>query len=154
MSEEYNEEEATHPDQTGFAFETLDSGERKVFDSGMARDTNNGKARFDLLLPKGVRYEEQMLTRLAELMTRGAVKYGDRNWEQAESAEEMARFKESAFRHFIQWMSNDSEEDHASAVIFNIIAYETTWVKHWNGNDYPLEDEIEDMERWWRDANG
>ncbi|OUU13919.1 MAG: hypothetical protein CBB97_25465 [Candidatus Endolissoclinum sp. TMED37] len=154
MNEEYDEEVATHPDQTGFGFETLDSGERKVFESGMARDTNKGKARFDLLLPKGVRYEEQMLTRLAELMTRGADKYGDRNWEEAEGAEEMARFKESAFRHFIQWMSNDLEEDHASAVMFNIIAYETTWIKHWNGNDYPLEDEIEDMERWWRDANG
>jgi hypothetical protein len=154
MNDEYNPEEAYHPNQEGFAFETKDSGERIEFESGMKRDVNTGKARFDLLLPKGVRYEEQMLTRVAELMTRGASKYGDRNWEKAEGVEEMNRFKESAFRHFVQWMSNDMSEDHASAIIFNIIAYETTFVKHWNSDEDPNEETIQDMERWWRDANG
>ena len=152
MNEE--EVEMSHPDQSDFGFVTLDSGKHVEYESGMRRDTNEDKAKFELLLAKGVRYEEQMLTRVAELMTRGAVKYGERNWEKAEGVEELSRFKESAFRHLIQWLCNDMQEDHAAAVIFNIIAYESTWIKHWNGEDYPNEEEIEDMERWWRDANG
>jgi hypothetical protein len=57
------------------AYETKDSGARAEFDSGMKRDTEDGKARFDLLLAEGVPYEAQLLTRFAELMARGAVKY-------------------------------------------------------------------------------
>lgn len=48
-----------------------------------------------------------------------------RNWEKANSKEELDRFKASAFRHFMQWMSNEEDEDHAAAVLFNINAYET-----------------------------
>jgi hypothetical protein len=54
------------------------------------------------------------------LMNRGAVKYGDRNWEKANSQEELDRFKASAFRHFMQWMAGEDDEDHASAVMFNL----------------------------------
>ena len=61
----------------------------------------------------------------AELMTRGADKYGDNNWQLANSEEELNRFKSSAFRHFIQWLSCEDDEDHAMAVFFNITAYET-----------------------------
>jgi len=49
-------------------FETKDSGKRINYDSGMVRDTTDGKARYDLIpLP--------MLKRLAELYARGAEKY-------------------------------------------------------------------------------
>ena len=111
------------------SYETHDSGEREDYDSGMVRDTNKGKPRFDLLLPDGVPYKEQMLTRWAALMARGAGKYGDRNWEQAEGSEELRRFRDSAFRHFMMWFSGvDDGEDHAAAVFFNITAAE--YVKH------------------------
>lgn len=111
-------------------YETKDSGERQHYSTGMQRDVTTGKARFDLIVPEGVPYEHQMLTRLAQLMTRGAEKYDARNWEKAGTTEEMARFKESAFRHFMQWITglNDGE-DHAAAVMFNITAYETTKYK-------------------------
>jgi hypothetical protein len=108
---------------------TKDSGERAQFASGMQRDTDNGKARFDLLLPVGVPYEHQFLTRVAELLTRGAVKYDPRNWEQANSPEEVERMRSSAFRHFMQWMTGDQDEDHAAAVVFNLLAAETTQYK-------------------------
>lgn len=110
-------------------FETKDSGERAQFESGMQRDTEAGKPRFDLMLPLDVPYDEQMVTRLAALFGRGAVKYDSRNWEQANSFEEMARMKSSAFRHFMQWMAGETDEDHAAAVMFNIIAHETTAYK-------------------------
>lgn len=62
-----------------------------------------------------------MLVRWAELMGRGAQKYGERNWEKAATEEELARFKASAFRHFVQWFYGmNPEEDHAAAVFFNI----------------------------------
>lgn len=51
-------------------------------------------------------------------------KYGYRNWEKANSLEELIRFKASAFRHFMQWMMDETDEDHASAVFFNIQATE------------------------------
>lgn len=115
-------------------FETKDSGKRVSYDSGMVRDVQDEKPNFYLTLPKGVSYKDQMLTRFAELMTRGAEKYGDRNWEKANSQEELDRFKSSAFRHFIQWICGETDEDHAAAVMFNITAYETK-VREINGEN-------------------
>lgn len=110
-------------------YTTKDSGSREQYSTGMQRDTEDGKARFDLLFPLDVPYSEQFLTRIAELMTRGAVKYIPRNWERANTEEEMSRFRSSAARHFMQWMSGDTDEDHASAVFFNLLAFETTKYK-------------------------
>lgn len=110
-------------------FETKDSGERAEFSSGMQRDTQTGKPRFDLVIPEGVPYSDQMLTRLAELFARGAEKYEDRNWEQANSQAELDRMRASAFRHFMQWYCGETDEDHAAAVMFNVIAHETTKFK-------------------------
>jgi hypothetical protein len=46
-------------------YETKDSGDRIEYKTGMKRDLSNTKARFDLLIPKEQRYEQQMLTKLA-----------------------------------------------------------------------------------------
>lgn len=94
---------------------TKDSGERAEFPSGMRRDTADGKPRYDLipLMP---------LRRLADLHARGAVKYGDRNWELANTPEEVERFRASAFRHFADWLDGKDDEDHAIATVFNIFA--------------------------------
>jgi hypothetical protein len=109
---------------------TKDSGARATFVTGMQRDTSSGKARFDLIVPEEIPYSEQLLTRFAELMTRGAIKYDARNWEKASTAEEMGRFKESAFRHFMQWYCGEEDEDHAVAIWFNIMGFETTKYKN------------------------
>lgn len=94
-------------------FVTKDSGERIGFESGMLRDTQKNKPRYDLVyLP--------MLKRWADLLDRGAKKYGERNWELASGNPELVRFKASAFRHFVQWFENEEDEDHAAAVFFNI----------------------------------
>ena len=111
------------------SYETKDSGQRAHFDSGMQRDIEEGKARFDLLLPKGVPYAEQLLTRFADLLARGAVKYDVRNWEKANSQAELDRMRSSAFRHFMQWICGETDEDHAAAVMFNLLAAETTAAK-------------------------
>lgn len=108
---------------------TKDSGQRAEYPSGMVRDTDKGKPRFDLLLPLGIPYEQQMLTRFAALMARGAEKYDERNWEQANSPAEVERMKSSALRHMMQWLAGETDEDHAAAVFFNIMAAEATAYK-------------------------
>lgn len=114
---------------------TKDSGKREEYDSGMVRDTQDGKPRFDLLVPRDVPYSDQFLTRVAGLLGRGAEKYSDRNWEKAGGNEELERFKSSAFRHFFQWLNDESDEDHAAAVVFNLLAYETILYKLKAQND-------------------
>lgn len=94
---------------------TKDSGERKIFDSGMQRDTNTGKMQPDLAL------DGPMFLRWVALMTRGAVKYQRRNWMKASGPEELERFRESAVRHFVQWYYGlNPEEDHGAALFFNV----------------------------------
>lgn len=86
----------------------------------MVRDINDGKPRFSLILPKDLPYEEQLITRWAMLMERGRLKYGERNWEKADSRQEMERFADSAQRHLMQWVCGETDEDHAAAVCFNL----------------------------------
>lgn len=116
----------TREDLECMGYVTKDSGERAEYASGMVRDTDKGKPRFDLLLPLGIPYEQQMLTRFAALMARGAEKYSERNWEQANSPEEVDRMKSSALRHMMQWLAGETDEDHAAAVMFNLMATEAT----------------------------
>ena len=116
--------------QADSGYDTKDSGKRQSYDSGMQRDLQDGKPNYYLCL-SGMPYEKEMLTRWASLMTRGAEKYGERNWQLADSEEELERFKSSAFRHFMQWVTGEDDEDHASAVFFNINAAE--YVKYKRG---------------------
>ena len=95
-------------------FVVKDSGQRQQFSTGMKRDTTEGKARFDLV------FDGPLLQRLAEHLTKGAVKYEPRNWMKAATDEEYDRFRQSACRHFIQYMRGDIDEDHFAAVVFNL----------------------------------
>lgn len=101
-------------------FEVKDSGKRQEFSGGMVRDTTEGKTDYSLIL------DGPMFDRWAIHLTKGAVKYAKRNWMKAAGQEELDRFRESALRHFIQWFRGDVDEDHASAVFFNINGAETT----------------------------
>ena len=103
-------------------FTIKDSGKREQFESGMVRDTTEGKINYALVL------DGPMLGRWAAHLTKGAAKYEPRNWMKAEGEAELARFKESAFRHFMQWIQGYRDEDHAAAVFFNI-----------NGAEYVLQ---------------
>jgi hypothetical protein len=100
------------------AFVIKDSGKRIDYESGMRRDVQDGKPMFGLV------YDGPMLHRWAVHLTGGAVKYGERNWQLANSQEELNRFMHSAARHFYQWFVGEVDEDHAAAVYFNINAAE------------------------------
>ena len=95
-----------------------DSGQRQQFDSGMVRDTTTDKIDYSLAL------DGPMFERLAAHLTKGAQKYSARNWMQASGQAELDRFRESAVRHFVQWLHGDEDEDHAAAIFFNVNGYE------------------------------
>lgn len=101
-----------------------DSGERLLFPTGMVRDVQTGKPRFDLLWPEQLPYQEQMLTRWALHMAAGAEKYSARNWEQARTQEELDRYRSSMLRHTYQWLAGEDDEDHAAAIYFNVTGAE------------------------------
>lgn len=105
-------------------FTTKDSGVHQEYTSGMKRDSQDGKPRFGLMLTKLQPYDEQMLTRYAALLARGAEKYSSRNWEEGDSEEELERAEESLFRHTMQLLAGETDEDHAAAVWFNTQAVE------------------------------
>lgn len=100
-------------------FITLDSGTRATFPSGMQRDTQSGKPRYDLIPIWFIR-------ELAELMARGAEKYGDKNWELADSPAEADRMDASGLRHHFQYLEGDKTENHLAATVFNLFAAEQT----------------------------
>lgn len=91
------------------SFITKDSGSRQEFESGMVRDTQEGKPRYDLI-PTGP------LKRLADLYARGAEKYDDDNWKKGQP---YSRAYASLFRHLMQWRNGDTDEDHLAAVAWN-----------------------------------
>lgn len=117
---------AAGPETAVRDYETKDSGSRRVTASGMQREMKTGQPRFDLLVPLQVPYQDQLLTRTAALVERGARKYDSRDWEQASTATEMEEFRATAFRHFMQWMCGENDEDHAAAIVFNVLAAEST----------------------------
>jgi hypothetical protein len=106
-----------------------DSGARIEFGSGMVRDVAGDKPGFQYMFPKGVPMNKQMITRVADHLRKGAVKYSPRNWEKGDSDEEAERARESALRHMMQYIMGETDEDHAAAVIINIIFAETMQYK-------------------------
>lgn len=96
---------------------TKDSWTRKERESWFRRDTDEGKPRYDLI-------PFDCLKRLAELYARWAVKYWDNNRRLAEEQDAIDRFKQSAFRHFMQRINWENDEDHWCWCVFNIFAYE------------------------------
>lgn len=96
-------------------FQIKDSGKRAEFQGGMVRDTSEGKPRPDLVR------DGPMLWRWIMHLTRGAEKYDARNWMLSiNDPAALERAYESCDRHYEQWRRGDVDEDHASAVFFNI----------------------------------
>lgn len=97
---------------SGQQYETLDSGNREHFDSGAQRDIQEGKPRYDLIPPTG-------LKRLAELYARGAEKYDDHNWAKGMPT---SRILASLYRHLEAYRAGEQTEDHLAAVAWNAMA--------------------------------
>lgn len=117
-------------------FTIKDSGNRQSFETGAVRDVTEGKIRPDKIptaflrelgryfadhdLPEGCRLDLIPVTLLIRLGTHygnGAKKYAERNWERGIP---VSRCNESLWRHFLDHLDNEKDEDHACAMVFNI----------------------------------
>ena len=102
------------------SFEIKDSGARAEFDGGMVRDVEDDKIDYTSAC------YGPMFKRWMSHTTKGRAKYSDSedgtpNWLLGTGDPEvLARGKRSAFRHFMAWLAGETDEDHASGVLFNI----------------------------------
>lgn len=115
-------------------YEIKDSGEREKFGTGAQRDMQGGKGRFDLIPPAVMRA-------LAIHFEKGAVKYGDRNWEKGIP---LHTFLNSAMRHLEQVIDGRNDENHGISCIWNMICWYATklWIQ-----EGKLPKELDDMIR-------
>lgn len=86
-------------------------GER-VFSTGACRNVADGKGRYDLIPPCSIR-------RLAQRSELGAKEHGDNNWKKG--VPNYSLF-DSAFRHLMQAMNGEKDEDHLAACAWNVFA--------------------------------
>lgn len=89
-----------------------DSGARQEFNTGSIRDTQDGKPRYDLITPLG-------LKRLAMHYANGARKYGEWNYTKGQPN---SRYLASLLRHAYAYAEGDRSEDHIAAVAWNALA--------------------------------
>jgi len=89
-----------------------DSGKRQEFTTGAVRDLGEGKGRYDLISPLA-------LKRLALVHEKGAIKYGDHNWEKGIP---IKRCLESGIRHAYQYLEGLRDEDHLAQAMWNFAA--------------------------------
>lgn len=68
----------------------------------------------------------------------GGVKYGDRNWEQGVP---LHVYVNSSIRHLLKYYRGDEDEDHAGAVIWNLLNLIHTYRTNLAMNDLPMEKE-------------
>lgn len=88
-----------------------DSGHREEYNTGARRDTQDGKPRYDLITPLGLR-------RLAIHYMNGAKKYGEYNYTKGIAS---SRYMASLLRHAFAYLEGDRSEDHLSAISFNAL---------------------------------
>lgn len=91
-------------------YELKDSGERQQFKTGAVRDTARDKPRPDLISPHANMREGMV-------MTKGAEKYAERNWEQGIP---ISRCIASACRHIEQYKLGQTDEDHLAQARTNL----------------------------------
>jgi Domain of unknown function (DUF5664) len=85
-----------------------------VYRSGVTRSPKENKDDFTLVR------DGPLFLRWVKHLNLGANRHAPRNWMLAESMEDLDRFRESAARHFEQWLAGEDDEDHAAAILFNI----------------------------------
>lgn len=83
-------------------------------EGGFKREDKSHKLDFTLI-------PLSQLEHLALHYTEGAVVHGRDNWKKSK---DIITFKQSAYRHFIAWMKDEKDEDHASALVWNVFCHE------------------------------
>ena len=133
-----------------------DSGSRRSFDSGAARDIAEGKGRCDLLplaiLGQRLNVTEHaldlfcdrafsgnnftMYLEVSKHYEDGATKYSERNWEKGIPVH---CYIDSAVRHLLKYFRGDKDEPHDRAFVWNILGAIWTVRNRPECNDLPTE---------------
>jgi len=85
--------------------------ENRQFTSGAQRDTGDEKLRMSLI-------PQKELKRVMKRYLDGAEKYGENNWMKGMPLEV---YYDCAHRHLEAWWRGEEEEDHAAAVVWNML---------------------------------
>lgn len=88
------------------------SGEKETFETGAQRDVQEAKPRPDLMSPFA-------MERIGWVFSKGAERYGQRNWEKGMP---FSRYLASAERHLMQFKQGDLSEDHLAQAVWNLCA--------------------------------
>lgn len=137
-------------------FTIVDSGDKKTFATGMVRNSNKSKVRYNSIL------HGPMFKRWAAHVWKAKTVYPDvaigvGNWELAETAEELQHAKESLLSHIVDYLetldaSVEASEDNAAAVFFNINLIENIKrkmiAKHHNTPDELDAGPLKQMSEW------
>ena len=83
----------------------------RKFTTGAQRDTGDDKLRMSLV-------PQQELKRVMERFLSGAEKYGENNWMKGMP---LSVYYDCAHRHMAAWWAGDQDEDHAAAVVWNML---------------------------------
>lgn len=83
----------------------------RQFDTGAQRDTGDGKLRMSLI-------PQQELKRVMKRYLDGADKYGENNWMKGMP---LSVYYDCAHRHLEAWWRGENDEDHAAAVVWNML---------------------------------
>ena len=107
----------------------------RQFDTGAQRDTGEGKLRMSLV-------PQEELKRVMKRYLDGAEKYGENNWMKGMP---LSVFYDCAHRHLEAWWRGEDSEDHAAAVVWNMLC--AMWTESNRGKDHSEhQDDLDD--RW------
>jgi hypothetical protein len=95
----------------------------------MMREDKSTKVNYDLLLPLNIPYDKTYLYLAAKNISDGAKVHGERNWEKGDITN-LASFRASLFRHTMQFLSGETDENHAGAMFFNTNGIVTIMAKY------------------------
>lgn len=82
--------------------------------SGMVRSDDTGKPDYTTI---GLDFLEE----LAVHMTANIESKGYNNWKKASTEEDELRARRSAWRHFVAFQRGDDDENHAAALVYNVM---------------------------------
>jgi hypothetical protein len=101
----------------------------RQFETGAQRDTGDGKLRMSLV-------PQQELKRVMKRYLDGAEKYGENNWM---NGMPLSVYYDCAHRHLEAWWRGENDEDHAAAVVWNMLC--AMWTEKKIANCVPNTDE-------------
>ena len=115
----------------------------RQFETGAQRDTSDSKLRMSLM-------PQQELKRVMKRFLDGAEKYGENNWMKGMP---LSVYFDCAHRHLDAWWRGDDKEDHAAAVVWNMLCAMYTESRTKEVSELVRESKLEDRQNFPRERS-